>query len=422
MKNLCDMAAKKETKLEEVRAILDRAEAAGRSLTAEETARYNSGMREVKKLAEEYEAERDQQAEEMKHTIAIDGEPRGEFRSYGAENIKELRSGYGQIGHGGQTFDGWLKQVVTGKGEGRQEPTTVSGHGEYLVPMPLFGEFIANAFSRTQVLSAGARVISLDSSTLRVPRITGLPTAEFLDELAPATRSELSIDGVTAVPKKLSTQVALSVELWEDSPLMSQEVGNLLAQALAIELDRAALMGAASGPEGIINTAGIHEVDAAGPLWGYWPFSYAHGLISEACYVPSALIAHPNVFASIDILTDLMGQPLTPPNSWRTYKQLPSCNLDCECGYEETGHCAVMGQFNRLLWCVRTPAKVEVSRCTPGVGDEASAWRSYRQEVRCYLRADAVVVDPRAFAVIRGIEALDYTTPPAQPGWPNNNG
>ncbi len=66
MKNLVDMAAKKEARLEEVRAILDRAESEGRSLTAEENARYSTGMKEVKRLTEEYEAERDQQDKELR--------------------------------------------------------------------------------------------------------------------------------------------------------------------------------------------------------------------------------------------------------------------------------------------------------------------------------------------------------------------
>jgi len=406
MKNLILMRQQKDTKLEEVRAILDGAEAQGRNLTAEENARYSTGMKEVRRLAEELEEETAMQEREMRDPSMrhdVDGGHRdSEFRSYGKDNLSELRTEYGSA-EMGQTFNSWLKGIITGKGEQRQDPSTISAQGTYLVPYPLFGEFIEDAWAKTQCMQAGARLVNLDTGNLRVPRITGLPTTEWLAETQAASPDELQIDGVTLEAAKLSVQVRCSVELYEDSALLRDEVGGLLTKALAIELDRAALVG--GGPiVGIAGTAGVHEIDPVGAITNYTPFVYGNGLIQSSCYTTSALIMNPNTAAAVDNLMDTTNQPMQPPPSWDTYRRLVTCNLDCVDEYEEAGHCAIMGQFNRLFWAVRNDARVEISRCAE------DAWRNYLVEIRAYLRAVPVVISPQAFCVLRNINEVDLNT------------
>jgi len=409
MKNLVFMRQNKDAKLEEVRAILDKAEAEGRNLTAEENARYSAGMKEVKKLTEEYEAERELQDREMKGGgIPIDGHgpASGDFRSFNRDNFHEIRSIYGHP-RDGMTLDSWLRGIITGRGESRQEPATVGAIGMYSVPDELFGQLIYDSFGKTCVVEAGARVVDMQGMTMYVPRLVGLPATEWLGELETATRDEFTWTGQTLEAKKLSVQVATSVELYADSQLVREEVGQILSKALALELDRAAILGAANGPLGLVNTPNVLTLDVGGPITSYLPLTYAYGQVKEQCgYDPTGVILSPNAWAQFDSLTATDGQPLQPPPSYATYRKLSACYLQGD-EYENGDHVGVMGDFRRLFWAVRSGAQIEISRCAD------SAWRDYRVEIRAHLRAAPCVITPQAFCVLTGIEGIDLSTLPA---------
>jgi len=405
MRNVADMKRNKYDKVEELQAILDRAEDAGRKLTMEEDARYKTGLREVRAMEKEILDEEELQAREM--ALATGGETsRGECRSFGKENLHELRGLYGHAEHG-QTFNSWLTGIITGKGETRQDPSTVSAQGTYLVPDYLYGQLVHDAFAKTVCVEAGSRVVDMPVGTMRVPRLTGLPATLWLGELEEHTpRSELSIDGVTLEAAKLSVQIAVSVELYEDSAILRDEVSGILTKALAVELDRAALCGAPNGPTGIANTVGVHQIDNVGTIANWLPLVYAHGLVQQSCYTPSAAVLHPNTWAQFDGLMDTTGQPMAPPPSYATYRKLSTCNLACVDEYEAEEIIGIVGDFRRHFWAVRRGAYVEVSRCAD------SSWRDYRVEIRAYLRAAPAVITPAAFCVLRDIDELDLTTLP----------
>ncbi len=315
---------------------------------------------------------------------------------------------YGRPQHG-MTFDSWLRGIITGKAETRQDPATVGAIGMYSVPDELFGQLIFDSFGKTCVVEAGARLFPMQGMTMYVPRLVGLPDTEWLGELQTATRDEFTWSGVTLEAKKLSTQVATSVELYDDSQLVREEVGGILSKALALELDRAAILGAVNGPEGLVNTAGVLTLDVNGPITSYLPLTYAYGRIKEQCgYDPTAVILSPNTWAQFDSLTDTTGQPLSPPPSYQTYRKLSACYLhEQDYDYDVDQHVGVMGDFRRFAWAVRHPAQIEISRCAD------SAWRDYRVEIRAFLRAAPCVITPQAFCVLGGIDGIDLSTLPA---------
>jgi len=333
----------------------------------------------------------------------------GEYRSYGRENLQELRGAFGRP-RDGLTLDSWLKSVITGQGgETRQDPSTVAGIGLYSVPFELWGELIYDSFGKTCVVEAGARVVPMQGMTMQVPRLVGLPQTEWLGELETASRDEFTWSGVTLEAKKLSVQVATSVELYADSQLVREEVGQILTKALALELDRAAILGAVNGPLGLVNTPDVLTLAVGGPITNYLPLTYAYGQIKEQCgYDPTGVILSPNTWAQFDSLTDTTGQPMQPPPSYQTYRKLSACYLQGDEGaYEEPGdHVGVMGDFKRFFWAVRSPAQIEISRCAD------SAWRDYRVEIRAHLRAAPCVITPQAFCVLENITGIDLSTLP----------
>jgi HK97 family phage major capsid protein len=379
--------------------LIDEAEKAGRDLTKEEREQLDSWLDEAKGLSVRIEQEESRNAAEMRDA-AIEGRPIG--KTFGRENLPELRSYLGGGEHSDISFGSWLKGVMTGRWSGASAETramVVGDGGGYLVPQPLFGEIFADAMGKARVIEAGARVIRMDSMTLRAPKITGYPTSEWLGELEEATPSDFTFDKEDITAKKCSIQCDMSVELAEDSPLFTETVDAQLSRAIALAVDKAALVGAVGGPLGIVNQPSVQVIAGVGALDSYGPFSQAWGAVEGANYTPTALLAHPWLFATLDSLTaDTDGQPLQPPRSWTTYKQLPTTQLDLTPGSSTVETMAVLGDWKQFLWGIRTDARVEVSR------EAGDAWAKYGVKVRIYFRGNCVAIHPQAFCVLTGVE------------------
>jgi len=420
MKNIACMRQEKDEVIKSARKLLDKAESENRKLTNLEDNTYEALLAKVDKMEAEILEEEALQQREMRGEFgktAVDdcygshAVSPGEVRSFGKEDIGELRSQFG--GHspdGKLDFGRWLKAIVTGdarhaQNELRQEPIMVVGDGGgYLVPEQLWGEIMVDALNKTQVLQAGARVVRMDSMSLRVPKITGYPAHEWLAETAEASPDEFTFDKEDITAKKLSVQCDMSIELFEDSPLLTAEISSHMSKAIALAIDEAALVGADGGPQGVYNTEGVQRISDIGTLTGYGPFSQAWGLLESANYTPNGLIANPQTFADLDALTaGTDGQPLRPPESWGFYRKYPTSQIPLVDGYEQPHTFAVLADWRRLFWCIRTDARVEVTR------DTTEAWRQYLVKVRVYFRGNVSVIHPQAFCILDDITpASDY--------------
>jgi HK97 family phage major capsid protein len=73
------------------------------------------------------------------------------------------------------------------------------------------------------------------------------------------SESDPTFGQVVFAPKSLAVMVKVSQELMDDSANIATERPRILAAALALELDCAALLGTGTAPEprGVANTAGI---------------------------------------------------------------------------------------------------------------------------------------------------------------------
>lgn len=91
--------------------------------------------------------------------------------------------------------------------------------------------------------------------------------AKLLADPVPACRAEAGAVAesdptfglVQMIPRSLAVQMKVSVELMEDSLNLATELRRAHGAAMAVELDRAALIGSGTAPEprGIANTVGI---------------------------------------------------------------------------------------------------------------------------------------------------------------------
>jgi HK97 family phage major capsid protein len=193
---------------------------------------------------------------------------------------------------------------------------------------------------------------------------------------------------VTLRARTLPLLLKMSVELFEDSPNISEIVETEMSRSTALELDRAALVGSGTAPEprGLLNQPGVQTgtlgsptdwdflVDAAGLLWA------ANHEPNAAIYGPAFAVALAKFKAGADDNT-----PLSLPAALADVRQFRT---------KAAGARAFVGDFGQLLIGMRTSFRVEVSR------EGAGAFERLQVAVRSYLRADIAVAHPEAFVIL----------------------
>ena len=139
------------------------------------------------------------------------------------------------------------------------------------MPDVLGAGFIDRVRNRMVTMAAGAQTVPMGSDTLHIARVVqpGLYTAgsptysgaanAWKSENSPILESSLVLERVTFTARTLPMLVKLSVELSEDSTSIDQVIEREMSTALALELDRVALIGSGVVPEpkGIRNQTNV---------------------------------------------------------------------------------------------------------------------------------------------------------------------
>lgn len=309
-------------------------------------------------------------------------------------------------------MNGLLRGLVTGDwGTGRTMASLGVGTdsaGGFLVPSMLAASVIDKARNASRVFQAGALTVPMPSTTLKIARVATDPTAGWKAENAAASASDMVFEAVTLSAKSLVAIAKLSIELMEDSPTINDVVENAMAQALALELDRAALYGSGTAPEprGLINTSGVgtQSQGANGAaLTSYDPFSTAVQTIQAANGEANAVIYAARTSGTLDRLKDTTNQPLRPPQSFADLDKFVTSQVSITRtqGTANNASDAFVGQWDELLVGVRTQLRIEASRVST-VGGE-TAFDRLQVHVRAYLRADIGCAQPSHFVNIIGI-------------------
>lgn len=285
-----------------------------------------------------------------------------------------------------------------------------SSLGGYLVPSPLSTRVIDLARNQTRVMQAGAITVPMESNTLTLARVTGDPTAAWKAENAVGSFSDITFGAIELISKSLLALIKTSIEIFEDATNLSSVVENSLAEALALELDRAALygQGSAAEPLGIVNAAnvGVEDLGTNGAaLTNYDKFSLAVEKILSANGSSTGLAAifAPRTAGTLDRLKDTTNQPLVPSASFAALQKLVTKQVPINRTHGSASNASdvFLGDFQQLLIGMRTQLIIEVSR---QAGDSAgSAFRGMQVWIRAYLRADVALAQPTHFCKIIGI-------------------
>lgn len=271
--------------------------------------------------------------------------------------------------------------------------------GGYTVPDILSAELIDKARASSVVMRAGAQTVPLTSDNNTIAKVLTDPTPAWRSEAGTVANDDGTFGAVVLTPRSLAVQIDISQELMADSINLRTALPNILAAAMAVELDRVALIGSGSAPEprGVTNTSGIGTFAQDGLIASYANLSKARTGILTANRGPvSAYIMHPRDEGSFVDLVDSDGQPLMAPKAVADIPVLTTTSLPIDGGAGSDESTIIAGNFAHLLVGIRSGIQVELFK-----GPKYLSNLQYT--MIAHLRADIAVQDAAAFYTLTGV-------------------
>jgi HK97 family phage major capsid protein len=304
----------------------------------------------------------------------------------------------------------YLKGIITGEwidadAERRAMTEGTSTAGGHLVPAPLSVEIIDKARNQTRVLQAGARTVPMESSTLKLARVVGDPTAAWHTELATIALSDMTLDSVTFTARALASRVQVSWELLEDAQDVEQVLIDAFAAQCALTLDLAALYGSGTAPEprGVKNASGVilsyPAADAGnGGLLTYDDLVDAVFAVQGYNYSPTAIIDATRTEGKLAKLkASGSGDYLVPPKVLADLPRYSTVQVPTNLtrGTSSVASDVFVADWRQLAIGIRHRLEIVVlkERAADIGATELVAW----------MRADVQVLQPKAFDVVSGV-------------------
>jgi HK97 family phage major capsid protein len=248
--------------------------------------------------------------------------------------------------------------------------------GGYLIDAGMSDRLIDLSRSAMTVSQAGAQTVMMDTNELVMVRVTGDPTVGWYGEGQTIANSDPTLGQLKFTARKMAAMITVSRELVEDASNMPSVIEDLLAKAVAAEVDRVALLGdgaSSSEPVGIFNQDGIQTEGSVGSPT-YDDFLNAAYNIQSVNGTPGAVILNPDTANTLRQLKDTAGQYLAPPKGFTDLKQLQTTVL-------ATSQ-AVVGDFSKLLLGVRENMRLEVSKDAAFATDQVQIKIVWRGDVQ----------------------------------------
>ena len=271
--------------------------------------------------------------------------------------------------------------------------------GGYTVPDVLSAELIDRARAASVVMRAGARTVPLTSDSNTIAKVLTDPTPAWRSEGGSVANSDGTFGAVVLTPRSLAVAVDISSELMADSLNLRTALPDILAAAMAVELDRVALIGSGTAPEprGVANTSNIGTFAQDGLITSYANLSKARTGILTANRGPvSAFIMHPRDEGSFVDLTDQNDQPLMAPKAVADIPILTTTSLPIDGGTGDDESTIIAGNFSHLLVGIRSAIQVELFKGPKYISN-------LQYTMVAHLRADVAVEDPGAFYTLTGV-------------------
>lgn len=292
-----------------------------------------------------------------------------------------------------------VRGVVTGEWSGAELErkatlsTNLSSAGGFLIPEPLSNRVIDLARNRSYVVAAGAGTVPMTSSTLDIARLLSDPTVSWYPENGTIAETDVTFGRASFKANRMACIVRISNDLLEDAANVQTIVENAIASAIALELDRTAIVGTGAGqPLGIVNGTNINTVTSVGTLADYDDFIDAVFACKTYNYNPSAALYSPATGKKLAKLVTGLASDLTklvPPKDFADLSKFVTNQVG--------DTVAIVGDFSQYLIGLRSQIRIEVSR------EADTAFMKDQSLIRAVWRGDGMPINGRAFAVLSGI-------------------
>lgn len=277
--------------------------------------------------------------------------------------------------------------------------------GGYAVPSIVMPQILEALVPASSLLTAGAGIVPLDAGakTFTTAAVDSIPTAAWRLENGAVAESAPTFRGVVAAPKSLAFYFKVSRELLADATNLSAALTTAIAQAFAVEMDRAGLRGSGTNPEprGLLNTTGVNAVASGNngaALAGYGKFfEGAQQLLQAKANMPTAAIMSPRSLIKLGGLVDTQGQPLRRPDMLQDMKLISTPAVPDNLTVGTSTDCSeiYMGDFTRMVFMLREQMSIQVAQ-------ELFAANGQIGFV-CHARVDVAVLYPQQFAIVTGV-------------------
>lgn len=388
-----DMQRMRKRYVAELRRINDSAK--GREMGAMELSAFEGLTKLVNNIDAQFEA--DKVAEELFAGNA----PNGKFIA----NTTKVSRGDWRGDLARLELGDLMRAMVTGTDSAEIRNVLAEGTdsaGGYTVPTILVEKFIDRMRAASVCVTAGAKTILLDTQATSIARLETDPAPAWRAENAAIAESDPTFGTVALTARSLAVMVKISRELLEDSINVGEILTNSLANALALELDRVALLGSGTAPEprGIFNTSGIlsqSQGTNGAALTGFGPLVTAWGALAAENCAPNAMVMAPRTRTTLGGLLATDNQPLNAPPiiagiPMMVTSQMPITQTQ---GSATNASSIILGDFTRLLIGVRTGLRIELLK------------ERYAENLQyafvAHLRADIAVEQPKAFLKLIGV-------------------
>lgn len=308
--------------------------------------------------------------------------------------------------HGAHEYRGlalgqYLRSMVVGGKTDTERRALSEGSdsaGGYTVPDILSAQLIDLARARSVCIAAGAQTVPLGSDQNRIAKLLTDPVPAWRNEAGDVATSDPTFGPVDLVPRSLAVQTLISAELLEDTLNLATELPRVMAAAMAVELDRVALIGSGIAPEprGIAATSGIGTFAQDAAIASYANLSKARTGILSANHIPSAYVMHPRDEGAFTDLVDGELRPLLPPRAVGDIPMMTTTSIPTDGGVGDNESVIIAGDFTRLLLGIRSDIRVEILK--------TSTYASNLQyTMLAHMRADVAVTHPGAFYTLTGV-------------------
>ena len=167
------------------------------------------------------------------------------------------------------------------------------------------GEFISTLRAQSVAFQSGVRELPTDRTTIRLPKMTSDPAAEWTSENQELTESDPATGEIIMAQKKVASFVRVSNELFQfGEPGAIDLLFRQGAQSLALGIDLAVFEGTglSNQPMGLNGRSGISQVSmgANGAAFADLdPFADAIGTLATSNATASAIVMHPRSWQAL---------------------------------------------------------------------------------------------------------------------------